>query len=452
MPTRFRILSRLKLLPLLRDRRGATAILTALCATGMIGLAGLAVDVGYWQMQQRNVQGAAEQAAYAAAFYADRLSGSSDDAKTQGKAVAAKLGFVNGQNQTTVTVTNPYNSDSHAYKVTISQVQPTFLSSVVLNSAPTVTASAAAKASTTPTGTMALANSDCKGGLPLPADCDVANALYVNGSTPVNFSGASVISNSSSTSSISVQTGSMVVGQNAYASGGDSVGNNGSLSVSGLTSLNGPPIPDPYANRTAPTGTCPNNCPANSGGAGCNNSFTPNDGSTIQPGAYCGGITVHGSFTMAPGVYVLKGYGNGANQGGNFSTTGNAATITATGVTIYLTSDNGHYGAFSMGQGNILNITAPTSASNGDNQGMAIWIDKTAPTASDTFSSGSTVSLQGAYYAPTQDVTLSGNSGTTATCTQIIARTITFTGGGSFSHNCSAAGISEAVTNATLME
>src|SRR5438105_1248752 len=82
-------------------------------------------------------------------------------------------------------------------------------------------------------GTMALANSDCKGTLPLPSDCNVAAAISVSGSTNISFSGASIISNSSSTSAISVQTGSLAVGLNAYASGTDSAGNNGTMTVSG---------------------------------------------------------------------------------------------------------------------------------------------------------------------------------------------------------------------------
>src|SRR5436305_14016070 len=86
-----------------KDQRGAMAVLTAISATAVIGLVGLAVDVGYWQMQQRSIQGAAEQAAYAASYYAGRLSGTSSGAITQAKAVAAANGFVNSQNGTNIT-------------------------------------------------------------------------------------------------------------------------------------------------------------------------------------------------------------------------------------------------------------------------------------------------------------------------------------------------------------
>src|SRR5690242_4209065 len=89
------------------DRRGAMAVLTAISATAVVGLAGLAVDVGYWQMQQRGVQGAAEQAAYAASYYAGRLAGTSSDGITQAKAVASALGFSDSAHCGTPTTANP---------------------------------------------------------------------------------------------------------------------------------------------------------------------------------------------------------------------------------------------------------------------------------------------------------------------------------------------------------
>jgi hypothetical protein len=53
---------------LLGDKRGATAIMTAVAATTVMGFAGLAVDVGYWQTTQRRMQGVADEAAFAAAM------------------------------------------------------------------------------------------------------------------------------------------------------------------------------------------------------------------------------------------------------------------------------------------------------------------------------------------------------------------------------------------------
>src|SRR4051812_19221033 len=92
----------------LTDQRGVTAVLTAISATGMLGIAGLAVDVGYWQMQQRSIQGAAEQAAYAASYFGGRLSGSPDNAKKQARAVAAALGFTDSNSCSSSTPTTAH--------------------------------------------------------------------------------------------------------------------------------------------------------------------------------------------------------------------------------------------------------------------------------------------------------------------------------------------------------
>ena len=49
------------------DRRGVTAVITALALTTLLGFCGLAVDVVMWQVNQRQLQGAADQAVLAAA-------------------------------------------------------------------------------------------------------------------------------------------------------------------------------------------------------------------------------------------------------------------------------------------------------------------------------------------------------------------------------------------------
>ena len=66
--------------------RGFAAVFTALAATMPMGFAGLAIDVGYWQMVQRNMQGAADQAAYSAVIASGAGGGASPT--TQAKGIA----------------------------------------------------------------------------------------------------------------------------------------------------------------------------------------------------------------------------------------------------------------------------------------------------------------------------------------------------------------------------
>ena len=80
------------------DQDGATMLLTGLGVTAFLGFAGMAVDVGYWQLTQHRMQDAADEAAYAAS-----VNGSS----TAAKAVTHGLGFADGVNNVTVTVNNP---------------------------------------------------------------------------------------------------------------------------------------------------------------------------------------------------------------------------------------------------------------------------------------------------------------------------------------------------------
>src|SRR5437660_9589305 len=49
------------------DQRGVSAIITAIALTTLAGFCGLAVDVVMWEVNQRTIQGVADQAALAAA-------------------------------------------------------------------------------------------------------------------------------------------------------------------------------------------------------------------------------------------------------------------------------------------------------------------------------------------------------------------------------------------------
>ena len=75
-------------------------MLTALALTIVIGVVGLAVDVGMWYRNNRAMQNAADAAVIAAA-----LNGTGSYA-SEAKAVAARYGFVDGANGITVTASN----------------------------------------------------------------------------------------------------------------------------------------------------------------------------------------------------------------------------------------------------------------------------------------------------------------------------------------------------------
>ena len=80
----------------LHDRRGATAIFTALMMTTMLGFVGLGVDAGLWLQLRTATQGIADTAATAAAM-------SDGDARAEALAMAAAHGLIDGENGVTVT-------------------------------------------------------------------------------------------------------------------------------------------------------------------------------------------------------------------------------------------------------------------------------------------------------------------------------------------------------------
>src|SRR5260370_27918224 len=49
------------------DERGVSGLVTAIALTALMGFTGLAIDVVMWEVSQRSMQGAADQAALAAA-------------------------------------------------------------------------------------------------------------------------------------------------------------------------------------------------------------------------------------------------------------------------------------------------------------------------------------------------------------------------------------------------
>src|ERR1700740_1974190 len=117
--------SRSRIRALWADRRGVSLIVTALAAMVLMGFAGLAIDVASWQVTQRQMQGAADQAAIGAvvAYQA----GGGDNTTAQAKGITANYGFTDGQNGVAVSVSqvspSPTGYDA-AYTANITQQQP----------------------------------------------------------------------------------------------------------------------------------------------------------------------------------------------------------------------------------------------------------------------------------------------------------------------------------------
>ena len=87
------------------SREGAVAIHMALIFTALIGMGALASDIGFALYKHRQMQSAADAAAYGAAIA--KSTGYPATLATEAYADAAAVGFVNGANGVTITVNNP---------------------------------------------------------------------------------------------------------------------------------------------------------------------------------------------------------------------------------------------------------------------------------------------------------------------------------------------------------
>jgi Flp pilus assembly protein TadG len=106
---------------LLRDRRGATALVFATCALVIIGCVGLGTEVGIWYLVRREAQNTADASAIAGALSANDAITAGTDAATAAQAAGTDLAAANGftQGATTtlgtvaVVVNNPPSTGTH---------------------------------------------------------------------------------------------------------------------------------------------------------------------------------------------------------------------------------------------------------------------------------------------------------------------------------------------------
>jgi hypothetical protein len=141
--------------------------------------------------------------------------------------------------------------------------------------------------------------------------------------------------------------------------------------------------------------------------AGCYNNFSPS-GST--------------AYTLDPGVYYLNS--TDFNPGGSVSFTG-------TGVTFILTGTNP--GSVTLNGNVTMQLRAPTT---GDYAKM-LFIQKSGATLNNTntFTGSSTSYFDGAFYFPSGNVTMTGDSAAQFQCVMVVGWTATFSGSSTLQNN-----------------
>lgn len=296
----------------------------------MIYCCGLMIDLGMMEVAQLQLQNAADAAAIGAVYAVEDGSN-----MAAGGAADAKLNnFVSGTNNVTVTISNPptsgnYQGNSSAVQVTITQ--------------PFTTRFIPGKFTLRAQAT----------GLVPPTPCVYLLAQFYTG-VSLNAINQTI-------------TGScpFYIGKSYYFNGGSSSTGNQFLLHGGASASSGSVIPAPvhYGAMGDPLLYVAE--PVFQSCTYISVSITA--AATLNPGTYCGGLTINTSslVTLNPGTYIVVG---------NLNI--NGPTLKGAGVTFFMTTGGG----YNYGTASITNVNATISAPTiGTLQGIFFFSDRNMP-------------------------------------------------------------------------
>lgn len=413
--------------PFRRDDRGNIAVMSALTMPLLVGSVGFGVEIATWYHSDTVLQQTADKAVYAAAIELRAGSGY-NKIKDSASTVATQNGFTaiafnvfanaNAFNSATYTgdgttatatggntldVKNPpisgaYVNNAKAVQVIVQKTVPLSFSSLFLTTNVLEKSSAVALIQT--------AGSACV----LALDTSASGAITVWGSASLNLTGCNVNSNSTSNTSVQVG-GSAHLTTNCVVTVGDvSLSGSQTTQTCGSAITKTSPVGDPYASLAVPA-------------AGTSRPNT--NGSTLQPGSYAG-MNLSGTKTLNPGVYYVSSGSLSFNPNSN---------ISGTGVTFYLAPGV----TFDMNNNATVSLSAPTS---GTYSGVLFFSDR-SNTSYVKFNGTASSSLTGVIYFPNQQLEYNGNFSGSGGCTQVIAKTVYWTGNANIAQDCSAKGMAD---------
>jgi Flp pilus assembly protein TadG len=404
------------------DERGSILVTTALCMVLFISILGLAVDFGHFLFVKRNLQGAVDAAALAAALEARTCSGTAVCSAMQSAAQGAlqengittdtvltncSNGTITG---TTLTLNNPpcaISSDPNNGKSTyaeaiLSQPVQTYFASLV--GLKTVTVKARAEAA------------HGLGGPCIYALNPTGPALTILAGVLVK-SRCPIVDESKSAGALTCVVGAFLHAPRISVSGGAE----GLLCLATSTpqTYQATPVPaDPLAYLPAPStagDACGTSTSSPYSGSSSAVNITLGGNVTFNPGVYCGGIAITAALAsnikFNPGTYILKdGPGFlGVTSGGLNITLNLLTSITGTGVTFYNAGSHGSLmvvepvsGSSFLSLSNV-SLSAPTSGTySGILFFQAHGISSTGVFVANLINNSK---LEGAIYLPDGDVT-----------------------------------------------
>jgi Flp pilus assembly protein TadG len=416
---------------LLKDRRGSALAIACACMPLVIGAAGLATDTIEWTLWKRQLQRAADSAAFAGVY--DRASATGGATTNTPTAVCRDLN-VNLHTWMNLLATSPcsggvgsyttlsYPSDT-AYvtnQVTVAlKIQQSLpFSSMFMSAAPVITATATAGSVTAGGNPCALALN--KSGTAI----DNSGNATVDAPTCIFYSD-SAASNSAAAGGSSSITAKAVAGVGGIASSNNWIVNQ-YLPYS-------PPLPDPFASITPDPSDmhCAVSSSTNNRGE---TTFTPlslSDGNDITSMRDASGnqancftsLSVGSNRSLSiPDSYTGPIYINGGDVNLQGALSCAACTIVLTNQS---TDPNATIGTFSTNAQATNNITAPTS---GTYKGIAVYQDRRATGNIDRINGGSGNVISGVVYFPKDTLWINGTGTAVSLCSMFVANNIKFNG------------------------
>ena len=368
-----------------KNEAGNALVITVLALGVLLGMAGLAIDVGTLRYEKRLQQNAADAAA---------IAGSSNIAYggvTAGaQSASATNGFTDGTNNVTVTVNNPpgagpHTGDANYVEVLVAAVQPTYFMRIFGVNSQTITARAVA------TNVGGGAGSGCLYTLGPPNSA--IEGVNINGSAILNAPTCGIVDNgdfNTKGNALDVNAGTFGIAGTWPKQGGTVTCTESAT----CPTIGMPASGDPLAYLTPPCSSCSGGTAVNISGAGTY---------TVNPGTYTS-ISIQGTgganaptVVFNPGTYVI-------DTSAGFNVKGNA-TISGSGVTFYFTN-----GATidATGGGNRLDfqLSPPTS---GQYAGILFYQDPN-DSAGPQLGGDNQSSFGGVLYFPKAQLTFFGNS------------------------------------------
>lgn len=388
-----------------RNVRGNMAVLFGLASPLVVGAAGLGVETGYWYLLDRELQTAADMAAYAGAVEL-RASATRSVVDSIARQEARTQGF--DDTLGTAVVNTPPQSGSYrsgrAVEVLLTREVPRLFTALFVQDALTLSARGVAQFDDGGTACVLALSPEDPGAVTF-----TGNALSL-------LNGCNVMSNSLASDSVTVTGSADVTVPCVLAAGGVDVDSGLHLTACRQPATFAPPAADPFASRAEP-----------SLGGSCRSLPSGGGSSTLTPGRYCGGGVLRGDITLSPGVYVI--------DGGNVRVNA-TANLRGSGVTLYFTNN----ATVDINGSASLTLSAPTT---GPFKGMLMWGDDDNDPGEVKLNGNASSRLTGAVYFPTADVEFLGNFSGSNGCMRLVAHTIRFTGSTSMNADCTAAGMDD---------